>query len=67
MAARSGRNVLEMLYWYNMALMEGVPCSGIYKYKWKPQTVVLEEEDEDCGTPFIMGQKVYVKPRYLGR
>jgi transposase InsO family protein len=68
MAARSGGNILKMVFWYNLSPMEGVdsrsvPSYNVFNYEWKPPGVALEKST----TPengFIPGEKVYVKPSH---
>lgn len=66
MAARSGGNILRMVYWYNMAPKEGVgdqsaPSHCIFTYDWKPPRVSLEKSKTST-KGFSQGQEVLVKP-----
>jgi hypothetical protein len=67
MAARSGRDILEMVMWYNIAPKSGVksesiPYRSIYKYDWKPSNLILEQDHRQGEAPFRLGQKVFIKP-----
>lgn len=66
MAARSGRDISQMVFWYNMSPRKGVreetiPHRVIFAYEWKLPDVVIRPETR--GSPrFKVGQKVVVKP-----
>jgi hypothetical protein len=70
MAARTGEDALDMVYWYNSAPKEGVdketvPSAGIFKYEWRypdtPQAQV-EKRPASSGLVFEIGERVVVKP-----
>ena len=65
-AARAGADPLQMVFWYNLAVKEGVkddsaPCANIFKYLWRhPHTQPCEEEG--VMSELCMGDRVGVKP-----
>ena len=68
MASRSGRPILEMVFWYNFAPKDGTheistPSSGIYSYKWRCPEMVDDNKvgAEDEGAVPV-GTKLFVKP-----
>jgi len=70
MAARSGKDVLDMVYWYNMAPKDGtkadsVPSRMTYCYDWKPPSVCLPDPQESDALP--RGREVFVKPSAAAR
>jgi len=68
MAARSGRNILDMVFWYNLAPetdgdAESAPCRQLHTYAWKSP---LWKSPPDSASPstagYVVGQRVFVKP-----
>jgi ribonuclease HI len=68
MAARTGREIEEMVYWYNYTPREvdkesSVPSRGIYKYNWRcPYQEQNKEEEEEDDDSYRVGDDVLVKP-----
>jgi transposase InsO family protein len=65
MAARSGRDILDMVFWYNMAPKDGtkadsVPSRMTFCYDWKPPSACLPDPQEADALPH--GREVFVKP-----
>ena len=67
MAARTGKNILEMVHWYNITPRDGgreesVPSSRLYSYKWRCLAKEEKEEKHDALSDLSVGEEVFVKP-----
>jgi transposase InsO family protein len=68
MASRTGRNILLMVFWYNMSPKEdgkdeSVPANGLFSYEWKPPSIMTSTSLQgDRQHDFTVGQEVCVKP-----
>lgn len=70
MAARSGGDVLDMVYWYNVApkermVLSSVPSECLFAYSWRvPHSMSNDRlpEDDHPESGFRVGQRVFVKP-----
>lgn len=67
MATRSGGDILDMVYWYNVSSKshdkESSPAGQMFLYPWKPMKVNLPEEvPEPTAAKPEVGQRVFVKP-----
>ena len=68
MAARSGRDILDMVYWYNLSPRSGtneelIPSQLVFNYEWKTP-VLLQSVPEEVNNEakFPIGKQVFVKP-----
>ena len=67
-AARTGKDVLTAVYWYNVSPCDGiadesVPYRRIYTYEWKPLRLHTATTRVPTNSEtFRVGQKVFVKP-----
>ncbi|XP_065675760.1 uncharacterized protein LOC136091968 [Hydra vulgaris] len=66
MAARSGKDPLKMVYWYNIAPRKNgeetsLPYKAIFSYEWKPHTISAKTNAEVLHN-YTQGQEVFVKP-----
>jgi hypothetical protein len=68
MAARSGGDILRMVYWYNMSPRskideKTIPSHLLFSYSWKSPTVIKSTGKKTTGaSKFLAGQDVFVKP-----
>jgi ribonuclease HI len=68
MAARTGKSIEEMVFWYNFAAKdmksESSPSAKVYRYKWKCPGGKNGKDDEVASpvTGYVRGGSVFVKP-----
>jgi hypothetical protein len=68
MAARTGRNILDMVFWYNYTPRHSddensTPSAMIYQYRWRcPYQVLKTEDTQEVCEGFCVGEEVLVKP-----
>lgn len=70
MAARSGGNVLDMAYWYNVApkermVVSSVPSECLFSYSWRVPHSASDDRlpgVDHSESGFRVGQRVFVKP-----
>ena len=63
MAARTGGDPLDMVYWYNMSCStkEKAPSQELFTYEWKDKQPVDCHIDQP-NVQYVTGDKVYCKP-----
>jgi ribonuclease HI len=67
MAARTGKSILDMVYWYNItpkndSREDSVPSSILYSYPWRCPAKVEDDENPKIPVGFEVGENVFVKP-----
>jgi transposase InsO family protein len=67
MAEKSGGNILQMVYWYNMSPRDNVktksvPCNNIFTYKWRTPFSTSTASSGSTIGGFFVGRTVFVKP-----
>ncbi len=63
-AARSGRSVEEVVYWYNNSPMSNgvIPAEALYRYRPRLRGEKTGGDQKNLNSRFSVGDMVYVKP-----